>query len=548
MKVIASLICLAVLAVASGCKRPAGPDNKAVTTNVTSGQSTPAAAAVPVAEEKKDRKPNFTIGKETTYVTGPVDKDGYIDYAAALNERLGKGVTPETNANVLIWQAIGPTPDGSKRRPAKFFKLMGIDEPAEQGEYFVDFKKFVRERLKIEDAESAKKLDEQLSETARHEWSVNDYPQIAEWLKANEKPLALVIEASKRSGYFSPATGSSILGSSDPAQHRCRELARALASRALVKVSEGKSDAAWQDLLACHRLARLVGRGWPYFAILNGYSVDTIAATADVAFLGRADLNANEIQACIRDLRSLPPMHSMAECVDVAERFEFLNEMMLFAKHGLWYVEQLTPSGLVSKNLVDAPVENINWDPGLRTTRQWFDRFVDAMREKDRPTRQHRIELAEKDFQERKDTLRSGEGNELYARALRDEISPEGKGQFYGELLIIMLFPPVSKVQIAADRAEQQERNLHVAFALAAYKSDNKSYPKSLDALVPKYLAKLPDDLFTGNSLIYRPSKNGYLLYSFGPDGKDDEGRGPKDEPKGDDIAIRMPVPKPGKK
>jgi hypothetical protein len=42
----------------------------------------------------KQKKPNFTIGKETTYVTGPVDKDGYIDYAAALNERLGKGVTP----------------------------------------------------------------------------------------------------------------------------------------------------------------------------------------------------------------------------------------------------------------------------------------------------------------------------------------------------------------------------------------------------------------------------------------------------------------------
>ena len=48
----------------------------------------------------------FTISKETTFVTGPVDKDGYIDFAAALNERLGKGVTAENNANVLIWKAI----------------------------------------------------------------------------------------------------------------------------------------------------------------------------------------------------------------------------------------------------------------------------------------------------------------------------------------------------------------------------------------------------------------------------------------------------------
>jgi hypothetical protein len=34
-------------------------------------------------EPKKD-KPKFTISKETTFVTGPLDNDGYIDYPAAL--------------------------------------------------------------------------------------------------------------------------------------------------------------------------------------------------------------------------------------------------------------------------------------------------------------------------------------------------------------------------------------------------------------------------------------------------------------------------------
>ena len=33
---------------------------------------------------------------------GPLDKDGYVDFEAALNERLGKGVPPEKNANVSI--------------------------------------------------------------------------------------------------------------------------------------------------------------------------------------------------------------------------------------------------------------------------------------------------------------------------------------------------------------------------------------------------------------------------------------------------------------
>jgi hypothetical protein len=50
--------------------------------------------------------------------------------------------------------------------------------------------------------------------------------------------------------------------------------------------------------------------------------------------------------------------------------------------------------------------------------------------------------------------------------------------------------------------------------------------PKSLDALAPKYLAKIPDDYFTGKPLPYRPNENGYLLYSFGMNGKDDGGQG----------------------
>src|SRR5256885_8409701 len=86
-------------------------------------------AADPPAKDKPARKHNFTVSKETTYVTGPLDKDGYVDYAAALNERLGKGVTPETNANVLIWKEIGPRPGGGKGMPAEFYKLMGMEEP-----------------------------------------------------------------------------------------------------------------------------------------------------------------------------------------------------------------------------------------------------------------------------------------------------------------------------------------------------------------------------------------------------------------------------------
>ena len=71
---------------------------------------------IAAADEKKDAPltPPIPIGKDTTYVTGPIDKDGYIDYEAALNERLGKGITAETNCNALLFKAIGPRPEGGR--------------------------------------------------------------------------------------------------------------------------------------------------------------------------------------------------------------------------------------------------------------------------------------------------------------------------------------------------------------------------------------------------------------------------------------------------
>ncbi|HMC64121.1 MAG TPA: hypothetical protein VKI65_04215 [Gemmataceae bacterium] len=98
-------------------------------------------------------------------------------------------------------------------------------------------------------------------------------------------------------------------------------------------------------------------------------------------------------------------------------------------------------------------------------------------------------------------------------------------------------------VQDAADRAQQTQDNLLVAFALAWYQRDHGRYPKELNALAPKYLPKVPLDLFSGKPLVYRPSENGYLLYSVGVNGKDEGGQGYDDEPRGDDLTVRMPVP-----
>jgi len=119
------------------------------------------------------------------------------------------------------------------------------------------------------------------------------------------------------------------------------------------------------------------------------------------------------------------------------------------------------------------------------------------------------------------------------------------RGEMIGNIMILLVLPSFTKVQIAADRCEQDQRNLHLAFALAAYKCDQGLYPAKLDELAPKYLQAIPGDLFSGKPPIYRLNDKGYLLYSVGENGVDDGGRGNDDFPRGDDLSIRMPVARP---
>jgi hypothetical protein len=117
------------------------------------------------------------------------------------------------------------------------------------------------------------------------------------------------------------------------------------------------------------------------------------------------------------------------------------------------------------------------------------------------------------------------------------------KGQAVGDILLCLFLPAIDKMRETESRTDQTQRNTCLASSLALYRFDSKRYPERLESLVPKYLSSVPDDLFTGKPLIYQPTENSYLLYSVGPNEVDDGGRGNTDEPRGDDLAVRMPLP-----
>lgn len=92
-----------------------------------------------------------------------------------------------------------------------------------------------------------------------------------------------------------------------------------------------------------------------------------------------------------------------------------------------------------------------------------------------------------------------------------------------------LILPALDSSFIKCARAQATADQAVMACALERFHRENKRYPDSLAQLTPKYLAKLPLDVITGEPQKYRPTLEGsYVLYSIGSDGKDDGGNSAK--------------------
>lgn len=517
--------------------------------------------AAPTAAEKPDKpdKPKVlvTISKETTFITEPLRTDGYVDYVKALNDRNRKGVTPENNAVVLMWKAVGP---GAIKPPQRteYFELLGIKPLPQKGDYFTSFEQFTdnyRKELKtagtaVDEREFAEAIKVCYSQSSAL-WGVKDYPILVRWLESNLKPLQLISEASTRTKFYDPVISTtSIYEAELPALQQVRAIVRALACRAVLSASKGNDAKAFEDLLTLHRLARLIASQPRLMNALHAYSSEETVCRAEQVILSRCRLSSTVWLKARSELDALPPMPTMRDVCDVGERFCFLDLVGLAARNGLQEIrnlfgrEQTTPDD--AKKLLDGLGAATDFSLILRNGKPWYDRLADALR---MPTHKQRAEAVER-LQEDLDELRATYKRK-YAHAIVH--NPQtATSEFVGNMTLMILFPPMTIVENPWARAETRFEITKIGFALAAYRADHEAYPVKLGDLVPKYAGEIPKDMAVDDELHYKPNGNGYILYSVGPNMADDDGKELGNVKEGepcDDVALVVKgVPQPDRK
>lgn len=525
------------------------------------------------AAEAPARKPRVavTVSKETTRITAPLRADGYPDYLAALNQIASEGVTPENNAAVPLWRAFGPKEIDENTRE-RFFKMLGIPPLPEKGDYLIPLEQYAKahpdlvpkpagpaseEDEEHEAPDAAQRAWDALDEAMGRPWTAKELPLIAGWLEANEKPIRLIVEASNRPRRYDPLVGSEedtmVIAVLLPDIQQIRSAARVLKARAMLRLGEGKVDEAWADMLAVHRLGRLAGDGLTLIDCLVGIAVEGIACHGDNVLLAHGKLTAAQALKMRDDLRRLPPTCSMAGRIDVGERFMYMDAVCTIARKGVAGMQSLvsmTGGGGPSKDLAESLMNlaarlTIDWDVPLRMGNQWYDRMAEAGRKPTRAERKTAFSEIDDDIKEL--TAKARDPKALAAGLL---VNPRKlASERMGQVFVALLLPAIGAVFEAEDRGAMTRELAELGFALAAYRADHGKYPAALAGLAPKYVDKLPQDIYSGGPLVYRAEGEGFLLYSVGRNEKDDGGRGHADRTDDapgshdwDDLAVRVPM------
>jgi len=113
--------------------------------------------------------------------------------------------------------------------------------------------------------------------------------------------------------------------------------------------------------------------------------------------------------------------------------------------------------------------------------------------------------------------------------AAREFEQPMGGSSFgailHHRVIARMLLPALGNVPRKSATAQITADQAVLACALERYRLANGKFPDQLEALTPRFIAKLPDDVLTGAPYKYRRTDDGqFVLYSVGWDEKDDGG------------------------
>ncbi|MDR1925340.1 MAG: hypothetical protein LBQ66_13300 [Planctomycetaceae bacterium] len=481
------------------------------------------------------------ISPETTLVT-QLNSEGKPDYVGEFTQENNEKLkNPDDNGLRMVIEKFGPyileqsalmqtytwedllkndsvQSNWYREKWIPLCKAMSIDPTKKPVEY-----KSISEKMMKSDKEEYKTSAFHSSLTSKS-WRAEDYPDIAQFVRENDEALTVCAAAAKKPQWvcYRPLVNG-LLSIQLPDVQSSRYPCRDFAIRANERVSRGDIAGAFDDVLSIFRIARHLSGEGVLVTRLVGFACEGIGLSALQSILTYGKPNAEQIRQFMNELDKIPKYNKSIDNVIKFEKMTLLDILFNLnrtADEEWWRISSYTTKRdrTVGITLWLSATLPIDYNAAAKRIQSRFEPLEEINKEHDLKKRMQLCNEMESDIGKLKDTI----SEPLFALSHTPLIRQ--RSELLADYLTCLVTPAMAATFIAEARLETQRDQLRVSFALELYQRENGQYPDNLEALVPKYIDVIPDDIFASQKLTYKKNDNGYILYSFGMNKTDDNG------------------------
>lgn len=311
-----------------------------------------------------------------------------------------------------------------------------------------------------------------------------------------------------------------------------RELSRTLYKRALLRMGEGDVFRAQEDLLAIHRIGRLLTQGmvteW-----LIGHALEQVACYGDTHLLQSTEMTVRECAEYLRELNALSSPAPAVERLEPDFRHACLDLLQYGGRQQDKVVELTKPMETEVDAKTRASIYQLDWNHVMRRFNSRFDRFLAAAYD---PNSVRRLKRTQ-------DVLPFGVriDDDKYSEQVR-EAAQNGPDQL-AELLADACFEKnVTNLARVELRSQAFMIVIRTALVSRLYLLEHGEITRDSNAL-GEILKKVPVDPFSRTPVRIKRVNDELVVYSIGLNQTDDGGVGWQDEDDDidkDDIRVRL--------
>jgi len=284
---------------------------------------------------------------------------------------------------------------------------------------------------------------------------------LRKWVQDNSRALEQLQLGSQKSYYWLKHTGEKLQTTEMPHLSTKRQLAFALQARAKLSAEDGDITSAVDDINTLYKFGAHVADGpKPLVEKLVGIAVKSLPIRVAFNILDKKMVDANLMKSLEDRFKQL--------VTDYSEPFDIRSEKMCLQEQ------------------IETDPKYRFFKPYLNSTIEYYDKIV-----------------TKNPWQLHNETQSINEDNPLIETA--------------GSAM-----PKVIELEY---RIRTDEQALITTLAVLRYNADKGRYPAELSELVSAgYIKELPKDPFSDKPLVYKQTRQGFTLYSFGGDFDDDGG------------------------